>query len=298
MRILPMVLLLAGCPPNPDGSDSGGDPNADVDQDGYTADVDCGDNDPLRFPGAVERCNGLDDDCDGELARNEGDVNGDGILDCRACDNQGFWASTWMLEDPQVLKDELEFLTDGFATCDYTDSRRYMFTQIDRVDGLVEGVYTGVLVPVTSAMPDVSVLNTEHTWPQSEGADSPPARCDIHHLYPTVPDANTERGNLPFDVVVGNPIWAQGGSKHGYNASGTEVFEPRDAHKGNVARSMFYFATVYGYTMPASQVSRFKQWDLEDPPDAREHTRSWKVMQFQAHGNPYAVCLGMAERVY
>ncbi len=36
----------------------------DVDGDGFTDDVDCDDTDPGVFPGATERCNGIDDDCD------------------------------------------------------------------------------------------------------------------------------------------------------------------------------------------------------------------------------------------
>lgn len=48
-----------------DSSDSGGtgdDP--DVDKDGFPASVDCDDDNPEIFPGAVEVCNGADDDCD------------------------------------------------------------------------------------------------------------------------------------------------------------------------------------------------------------------------------------------
>ena len=60
----------------------------DADGDGYFGGVnpglptDCDDNDPLTYPGAPELCDGLDNDCDNAVPANEGDANGNGILDC------------------------------------------------------------------------------------------------------------------------------------------------------------------------------------------------------------------------
>jgi hypothetical protein len=39
----------------------------DTDDDGFSGPRDCGPNDPDRYPGAQELCNGIDDDCDGEI---------------------------------------------------------------------------------------------------------------------------------------------------------------------------------------------------------------------------------------
>lgn len=83
LRVLLLLLAPAGCVFFPgdgsggdgwpeetdtsDGVDSGGAGVEDGDGDGVSAERDCDDQDEDVFPGAPERCNGLDDDCDGRV---------------------------------------------------------------------------------------------------------------------------------------------------------------------------------------------------------------------------------------
>jgi hypothetical protein len=67
----------------------------DADHDGFRACAgDCNDASGAVHPGAVEQCNGLDDDCSGVVDDNPLDQDGDGIKVCFDCrdDLPGVWA--------------------------------------------------------------------------------------------------------------------------------------------------------------------------------------------------------------
>ena len=82
----------------------------DQDGDGALASVDCDDTDPDRYPGAIERCNGIDDSCDLLLHPSEIDGDGDGHVPCTF--DPGGW-----LGDPAVV---------GDRDCDDGDGTRYV----------------------------------------------------------------------------------------------------------------------------------------------------------------------------
>jgi hypothetical protein len=71
--LLPLALLLVACPGKP--GDTAAVP-VDLDHDGYTTDVDCDDEDANVHPGAEERCNDVDDDCDGYIDDDDPGVTG------------------------------------------------------------------------------------------------------------------------------------------------------------------------------------------------------------------------------
>ena len=82
--------LFVGCTTTPKISQGDTDVTIvyDQDGDGYTTEEDCDDNNPLIFPDSVEQCNGVDDNCDGEVDENvlgtfylDEDIDGFGTVD-------------------------------------------------------------------------------------------------------------------------------------------------------------------------------------------------------------------------
>lgn len=194
------------------------------------------------------------------------------------------------LREQMVAEHEL-----NHAFFDYLTARQWMFGEVDNRDGVVRCVYTGKTLE-TEGVPPSHLMNAEHTWPQSEGAFLGSARTDLHHLYPVVSAVNSLRGAHPF-CEVEEVIREMDGALLGYDASGTRCFEPRQAHKGNAARSLFYFATVYQQSIDPAQEAVLRRWDDVDPIDPAERSRNEIVAGIQGSRNPFVDWTGLAARI-
>lgn len=201
------------------------------------------------------------------------------------------------------LKEELHRQTSaGHRSYSYKEVRRIMFNELhlekDSKGYFVSGVYCldkvypfGGEFP-NNRIPDASVINTEHTWPQSKFSSRFPKgtqKTDLHHLYPTQSRINSERGNFPFAEVTRERSLMCDESESGSPATGEggTYFEPPASHKGNVARSMFYFSVRYQMEIDPVQEHFLRQWHKEDPVDQAERKRHEGIVKVQRNRNPF-----------
>ncbi len=212
------------------------------------------------------------------------------------------------------LKTALTALVINHTSLGYNLARDKMFMEFDnqRVNGqgaaenTLECVYTGRLaVGYTSRTVAQNApynFNTEHTWPQSNFGEAEPMKSDLYHLFPTDITANSMRANYPFGKAVSNVTWQVGGSKLGNNSSGQLIFEPRDVHKGDVSRSMFYFITRYpvnyGGFFTQTQESVFREWNKFDTVGVVESNRNNAIALLQLKRNPYIDHPEFVDRIY
>ncbi len=218
-----------------------------------------------------------------------------------------YYSTTENLEADQ-LKTALRIrIGQGYNSLGYNAARDVMFMSIDNkaTNGqgasvnTLECVYTGRLIfgysSRSAAQNSPNNFNTEHTWPQSLFGSNEPMQSDLFHLYPTDNNANSQRANSPFGIVS-NPTWQEGGSK-GTNS----LFEPRDQHKGKVARTMLYFGTRYSALTSiqflVSQESILRTWAAQFPPDSIEKRRNNDIFAVQGNRNPYIDYPQFLERV-
>jgi deoxyribonuclease-1 len=143
-----------------------------------------------------------------------------------------------------------------------------------------------------SRTPRETVLNTEHTWPQSKfnsAMQKDVQKSDLHHLYPTDSEMNSIRGNHPFgEVDVPDRALKCPASKFGsVHGSSADYFEPPQGHKGNVARALFYFAVRYKMSIDKVQEDFLRDWHRQDPPDQFEIDRNDSIFKIQGNRNPF-----------
>ncbi|MFT5261326.1 MAG: hypothetical protein ACI8YQ_000048 [Polaribacter sp.] len=222
----------------------------------------------------------------------------------------------------QSLLNELVAQFKPGTIYNYAKARDTMFSKVYMFNDSLRGVYTGYTIyldpnldPTTTAF--ANGINTEHTYPRSLGADSGNAESDMHHLYATRENVNAERGNLPFGEVPDSQTaeWYYLGQSQTnipgqnidlFSERGAGVFEPREDHKGNVARAMFYFYTMYKAQADAEDPIFFEEqkeilcdWHLLDPVDQNEWTRNGLISIYQeGKKNPFIMDCTLAERSY
>lgn len=210
-------------------------------------------------------------------------------------------ARTWIKQN---------FYDGKFTTLGYSTARKKMYAYIDNYNDSLNCIYGGYRQYHRSGNEITSILpiNCEHTIPQSFFNSSEPMVCDIHHLFPTFDNWNSVRANFPFADIPDHLTtqWMRNSSSQAtiptqvidewaeFNIRNS-TFEPREQQKGNTARAIFYFYTVYGtqmisYGYPITRIASLEtllQWHTQDPPDTIERERNNRIQQHQGNRNPY-----------
>ncbi|MEH1966370.1 endonuclease [Nostoc sp.] len=220
-----------------------------------------------------------------------------------------------------ALVDELAKEYTPSKILNYDRARDQMFSIIDNRAGIVTDIYASYPIRLIgsgdpSQEADKLGLNTEHTWPQSKGADKGNSRSDLHHLFPAREDINSERGNKPFDDIADTSTkkWYRNDTVQStipssgideFSESASAKFEPREKVKGDVARAIFYFYTIYRDRAEGVDRNYFNnqrqtlcKWNQQDPPDITEIERSHAIAKFQGNDNPFVLDVTLAERAY
>ena len=206
-------------------------------------------------------------------------------------------------------------------TLGYGPARDALYAYEDQSPEGLCGVYTQFCISLApGADPSSDAyqkgINAEHTWPQSLGAGSEPARSDMHHLFPSKANVNSARGSDPLVEIAdaSATMWYRGGSQQSatpgsnlaeWSEDGAGAFEPRHDHKGDAARAVFYFRAIYDGVLSSSGRAFFDAmaddlivWHYADPVSAEEAARSAWIAGQQGRENPFVLDSTLARRAY
>ena len=143
----------------------------------------------------------------------------------------------------------------------------------------------------------------------------------MHHIRPSKSSVNSARGTLPFGESNDNQTYKwywesiettsiPNTQINEYSERNLliEVFEPREDRKGDIARGIFYYYTIYSSTATgitnngeaffSSQKNDLLDWNSYDPPDDFEINRSNLIANIQGNQNPFIIDPTLADRIY
>lgn len=161
-------------------------------------------------------------------------------------------------------------------------------------------------------------INLEHAWPQAKGAgEGKDGNTNMYHLFPSRSGINSDRANFPFSEINDQQTqkWyfknVEMGSKPVSNIGVYSEFfpgrfEPREEVKGDIARAMFYFWTIYRDDALEADPSFFSlqlddlcMWHELDPISAEEILRNNLIAAYQdGKHNPFILDCSLVGRAY
>lgn len=227
---------------------------------------------------------------------------------------------------PSLSEEELlDSLVLAYKPADglnYGDARDTLYGRILNHQDSLSCIYTAFQVYLppgqdpTMAAFDANI-NTEHAFPRSKGAEEEMARSDMHNLFPSRVNVNADRGDLPFGEVSDQQAisWyyldqRQSGiptdNRDAFSEIDNEYFEPRESSKGDIARAMFYFYTMYRTEAELADPDFFPNqhqtlcdWHVLDPVDQQEWDRNLAIAAYQDNkSNPYILDCTLAFRAF
>lgn len=199
---------------------------------------------------------------------------------------------------------------DGYVTCIYTGHKVFLPTDVDPSSFLYNNS-------------DLNGITAEHIYPQSKGAGEGDARSDMHSLMPAIWRVNEARSNYPFgevpdeetdhwyaltqdlDVIPADDIDTYSERLNG-GFGNPGLFEPRESVKGDVARAVFYFYTMYTAEADAADPEYFHEmkdvlfsWHKQDPVDSLEYVLNFSKARYQQGKlNPFILDCTLVQRAY
>ena len=228
----------------------------------------------------------------------------------------------------EVLADAIRDEYAPTQLLNFTQAKDTLYARIFIEGDSVRCIYSGLAHYLPSGVDpsqwvfgsgsEVNSINLEHGWPQAKGAgDGTNGQMNMYNLFPSRVAVNSDRGDYPYHNIddnltqkwyyLGQELTTKPASNaDAYSEFETGFFEPRESVKGDIARAMFYFWTIYRQDAIAADPAYFEMqreslclWHEEDPVDDFEALRNERIASYQGgKENPFVLDCSLVNRAY
>ena len=178
----------------------------------------------------------------------------------------------------------------------YEDARDNYFYSKLYVNNIGESLYCGLSRPISVGggrslehVYPADWIATEHDCENRNTCNVEKykhAEGDLHNLWIAVKSINSSRSDELYGEVVGERRFDYCQEFERTYSPNSILIEPRDTVKGNIARSLFYMHSEYGYSLHG-MLLMLKRWNRLDPPGEHEHWRNQRIYELQGTRNKF-----------